>query len=103
MVTPQTAEKFLHTQTVGKTYFLKKVRYHNNFVSYDVVESEVNLGDAVEIEKPPDNWEHQRHQRYDCLDLEHKPSITSNNHYKQNNIRLTALFWNYPGEPVPER
>jgi len=81
---------------VGKTYFLKKVRYRNNFVSYDVVESEVNLGDAVEINKPPDNWEHQRHQRYDCLDLEHKPSITFNNHDKQNNIRLTAPFLELP-------
>jgi len=54
-------------------------RYPNNFVADNVVEGEVNLCNSVDVDKPPDHREHQRHQWQDSLDLVAQTSRQYNN------------------------
>jgi len=42
------------------------------------------------------------HMTYQLIPSAHQISRYNNNN-NNNNTRLTALFWDYPGEPVRER
>ena len=75
-------------------------------MAYDVVEGKINFGDAVEVKKSPDNWEHKSHQWHDRLDLTatykpllHHSLITFITVFKLR----TSLFWRpsqvNPGQP----
>ena len=58
--------------------------YLDEFTVDNVIEREVNLGNAVDIKQSPDDWKHQSHQRHNRLDL---PDNTL--HCKTKNIVLS--------------
>jgi len=75
---------FPHRECVEFISKKKKDHYRDNFMAYDDVEGKINFGDAVDVKKSPDNWEHKRHQRHDRLDLTatYEPSLNHHIHYR---------------------
>ena len=63
--------------TVNSTYL-------DEFIVDNIIEREVNLGNAIDIKQSPDDWKHQSHQRHNRLDL---PDNTL--HCKTKNIVLS--------------